>query len=207
MSPVGRTRTAPARDARVGSLAFAFASCQAWDHGYYSAYRRMAEEDLRFVVHLGDYVYEYGIAEHGGVRNVPVPEQFRPECVTLERYRLQYGLYKSDPDLQRAHARFPFVVTWDDHEVQNDYAGLAPEGGDPSPEFAARRAAAYQAYYEHQPLRAAALPQGGNARLYRRLQLGATWPSSACSTGASTAPTSRAATASSRAATPRWTRP
>jgi len=141
-------------------------------HGYYSAYRRMAEEDLDFVVHLGDYVYEYGVAADGLVRQVPVPEQFRPECVTLERYRLQYGLYKSDPDLQRAHARFPFIVTWDDHEVQNDYAGVAPEGGAPSPEFSARRAAAYQAYYEHQPLRAAALPQDGDMRLHRRLTWG-----------------------------------
>ena len=172
VSPVGRTRTAPARHARVDSLAFAFASCQAWDFGYYSAYRRMADEDLAFVVHLGDYLYEYGIDERGGTRNVPVPEQFRPECVTLERYRLQYGLYKSDPDLQRVHQRFPFVVTWDDHEVQNDYAGLSPEDGSEDPNFPARRAAAYQAYYEHQPLRAAAIPEDGQSRLYRRLNWG-----------------------------------
>ena len=93
----------------VRSLAFAFASCQAWDDGYYSAYRRMAEEDLAFVVHLGDYLYEYGIDEHGGFRNVPVPDQFRPECVTLERYRLQYALYKSDPDLQARPPALPLA--------------------------------------------------------------------------------------------------
>ncbi len=172
VSPVGRTRTAPSRDARVNSLAFAFASCQAWDFGYYSAYRRMADEDIRFVVHLGDYLYEYGIDERGGTRDVPVPEQFRPECVTLERYRLQYGLYKSDPDLKRVHQRFPFIVTWDDHEVQNDYAGLSPVDGSEDPNFPARRAAAYQAYYEHLPLRAAAIPQDGQARIYRRLSWG-----------------------------------
>ena len=84
-------------------------------------------------MHLGDYLYEYGIDEHGGYRNVPVPDQFRPESETLERYRLQYALYKSDPDLQRAHQRFPWIVTWDDHEVQNDYAGLAPEDDEPEP--------------------------------------------------------------------------
>jgi alkaline phosphatase D len=165
-------RTAPSRHAQVGSLAFAFASCQAWPHGYYSAYRRMAEEDLHFVVHLGDYIYEDGIDERGGVRNVPVPEQFRPETLTLDRYRLQYGLYKSDPDLQRAHARFPFVVTWDDHEVENDYAGLSPEDGQVNTDFPGRRAAAYQAYYEHQPLRARAIPEDGNMRLYRRMTWG-----------------------------------
>jgi alkaline phosphatase D len=172
LSPIGRTRTAPRPSANIEALAFAFASCQAWDHGYYSAYGRMAEEDLAFVVHLGDYIYEYGVDENGGVRNVPVPDQFRPECVTLERYRLQHALYKSDPDLQRVHQLFPWMIVPDDHEVQNDYAGLHPEGGDPSPEFAARRAAAYQAFYEHIPLRAFSVPRNGTTRLHRRLSWG-----------------------------------
>ena len=172
LSPVGRTRTGPRPGASVRALAFAFASCQRWDEGYYSAYRRLAEEDFEFVVHLGDYLYEYGIDEHGGFRNVPVPDQFRPECETLDRYRLQYSLYKSDPDLKRAHQRFPWIVTWDDHEVQNDYAGLAPVGGEPNPLFTARRAAAYQAFYENIPLRASALPRGGTSLLYRRLTWG-----------------------------------
>jgi alkaline phosphatase D len=171
-SPVGRTRTAPRPWDRVRSLRFAFASCQKWDDGYYSAYRRMAEEDLAFVVHLGDYLYEYGIDERGGFRNVPVPEQFRPECETLERYRIQHALYKSDRDLQRAHRLFPWVVTWDDHEVENDYAGLAPEGGVPNPAFTARRAASYQAFYEHIPLRAEAAPRNGSVRLHRRVDWG-----------------------------------
>ncbi len=172
LSPVGRTRTAPGRSDRVHALAFAFASCQRWDEGYYSAYRRLAEEDVAFVVHLGDYCYEYGIDERGGYRNVPVPDQFRPECETLERYRLQYGLYKSDPDLQRAHQHFPWLVAWDDHEVQNDYAGLSPVEYDPDPAFPARRAAAYQAFYEHLPMRAEARPRGGDSRIYRRMAWG-----------------------------------
>ena len=172
LSPVGRTRTAPRRSDRVGSLAFAFASCQKWDDGYYSAYRRMAEEDIAFVVHLGDYLYEYGIDERGGNRGVPVPDQFRSETETLERYRLQHALYKSDPDLQRAHGLFPWIVTWDDHEVENDYAGLAPEGGEPNPAFTARRAASYQAFYEHIPLRPEAFPRDGAVRLHRRVDWG-----------------------------------
>jgi alkaline phosphatase D len=172
LSPVGRILTAPSRWDSVKSLSFAFASCQKWDDGYYSAFRRMAEEDLSFVVHLGDYLYEYGIDANGGFRSVPVPEQYRPECTTLERYRLQHGLYRSDPDLQRAHQLFPWMIAWDDHEVQNDYAGLAPEGGEPNLEFTARRAAAYQAFWEHIPLRPGTRPRNGSTLLYRRMGWG-----------------------------------
>jgi alkaline phosphatase D len=170
LSPVGHSRTAPERRDRVDSLAFAFASCQRWDEGYYSAYRRMAEEELAFVVHLGDYLYEYGIDANGGFRNVPVPDQFRPETTTLERYRLQHALYKSDLDLQEAHRLFPWLIVWDDHEVQNDYAGLHPEGGEPNPDFTARRAAAYQTFYEHIPLRRESIPRQGKVQLYRRIK-------------------------------------
>ncbi|MGK5534307.1 alkaline phosphatase D family protein [Streptomyces sp. URMC 129] len=169
VSPVGRTRTLPAAHTRVRRLSFAFASCQNWADGYYSAYRNLAEEDLDLVVHLGDYVYEGGIPADGGYRRTPVPAQLRPACRTLDRWRLQYALYKSDPDLQRAHARFPWIVTWDDHEVQNDYAARSSQyEGD----ITALRAAAYQAYYEHQPLRRAAIPRSGEMRLYRRLAYG-----------------------------------
>ena len=202
-----RTITAPARWDHVRDLAFAFASCQTWDDGYYSAYRRMAEEELEFVVHLGDYLYEYGIAATGGFRNVPVPAQFGPDCETLERYRLQYGLYKSDPDLKRAHQKFPWIIAWDDHEVENDYAGLAPVGRPAEPCL-------------HRPaggrlpglLRAHPAPRGGAAAAGACHAstggfAGATWRSSTWSTSASTAATSRAATASSRAARSPWTRP
>ena len=169
LSPVGRTRTTPALDAPVSSLSFAFASCQHWASGYYSAYRHLAEEDLDLVVHLGDYVYEDGIPANGGYRRTPVPAQLRHYCKTIDRWRLQYALYKSDPDLQRAHARFPWVVTWDDHEVQNDYAADASQY---TGNIRQLRAAAYQAYYEHQPLRLASIPSTDEMRLYRGLSYG-----------------------------------
>jgi alkaline phosphatase D len=173
-SPVGRTRTAPERNENVDRLRFAFASCQKWDDGFYSAYRRLAEEDLDLVLHLGDYIYEYGIGPTGGVRHQAVPEAFRPETQSLERHCLQHALYKTDPDLQRAHARFPWIVTWDDHEVENDYTGLISENNDPVDVFRQRRANAYQAYYEHLPLRRPAEPRGRNdeVRLYRDFTYG-----------------------------------
>ena len=175
-SPVGRTTTAPDPRARVDRLTFAFASCQRWDDGYYSPYRHLAEEDIEFVVHLGDYIYEYGIDPNGGYRGVPVPAYFGSETTTLERYRLQHALYRTDPDLQRAHALFPWVVTWDDHEVENDYADEFSEP-DSEPDqdptvFLRRRAAAYQAYYEHLPLRRSSMPRGPDMPIYRRLTYG-----------------------------------
>jgi alkaline phosphatase D len=108
-SPVGRTKTAPDRHEHVRDLTFAFASCQKWDDGFYSAYRRLAEEDLDLVIHLGDYIYEYGVGS-GGVRGVNVPAEFAAECETLARYRLQHSLYKTDPDLQEAHRNFAWAV-------------------------------------------------------------------------------------------------
>ncbi|RAY15251.1 alkaline phosphatase [Actinomadura craniellae] len=162
VSTVGRTRTAPREHGPLGSLSFAFASCQDWSHGFYSAYRNMAEEDLDLVVHLGDYVYEYGIPADGGLRRTPTPDVLREGPLDLDRWRMQYALYKSDPDLQRVHARFPWLVTWDDHEVQNDYAGA--NGG-----ATANRVAAYKAWYEHQPVSRRSLPRkDGSLLLYRR---------------------------------------
>lgn len=164
-SPVGRTRTAPAPGARVERFRFAFASCQNWQDGYYGAYQHMAKEDLDLVVHLGDYIYESAVRENA------VRRHDGPEPVTLEAYRRRYALYKSDPDLQAAHRAFPWIVTPDDHEVQNDYAGSHPQRGDPAI-FLLRRAAAYQAYYEHQPLRHTSIPHGPDIQLYRRLRFG-----------------------------------
>ena len=169
VSQVGRTRTAPARGLRLRSLDLAFASCQKWEEGYYPAYRHMAEEELDVVLHLGDYVYEYEIPADGGLRQVDVPAQLQPAPRTLEQWRMRHALTRSDPDLQRVHTRFPFVCTWDDHEVQNDYANTQSQyEGD----ISALRAAAYQAYYEHLPLRAAAIPRQGRNKLYRRLEFG-----------------------------------
>jgi alkaline phosphatase D len=169
VSPTGRTRTAPAFGCPVGAMTFAFASCQDWASGYYSAYRHLAEEDLDLVLHLGDYVYEGGIPADGGYRQVSTPGVLRDAPRDLERWRMQYALFKSDPDLQRAHARFPWMVTWDDHEVQNDYANTQSQyEGD----IAELRAAAYQAWYEHQPVRRPARPDATGPRIYRRASWG-----------------------------------
>ena len=153
-SPVGRTRTAP--DARRANdrLAFAFVSCQHYETGYYTAYKHIADEDLDLVVHLGDYIYE-GSPIEGRPR-----KHNAAEPKTLNAYRDRYALYHLDPDLQRAHAQFPWIVTWDDHEVDNNYANDVAEDNAPRTEFLERRAGAYQAYYEHMPLRRASMPKG-----------------------------------------------
>ncbi|MGW4997239.1 alkaline phosphatase D family protein [Streptomyces hydrogenans] len=174
-SPVGRTRTAPAPWARPAELRIGAVSCQAFHDGYFTAYRHLADEDLDVVLHLGDYLYEYAVNATGGARaytDRTLPAVFNRETVTLEDYRLRYGLYKADPDLRAAHAAHPFVVTWDDHETENNYAGGIPENGVPPEEFLLRRAAAYRAYWEHQPLRRPQLPEGPDMRLYRRLRFG-----------------------------------
>ncbi|MEU4066137.1 alkaline phosphatase D family protein [Streptomyces wedmorensis] len=174
-SPVGRTRTAPAAHARNAALKLAAVSCQAYHDGYFTAYRHLADEDVDVVFHLGDYLYEYAVSATGGARaytDRTLPAVFARETLTLEDYRLRYALYKSDPDLRAAHAAHPFVVTWDDHETENNYAGGVPENGVPPEEFLLRRAAAYRAYWEHQPLRAPQRPDGPDMRLYRRLRFG-----------------------------------
>jgi alkaline phosphatase D len=178
ISPVGRARTAPAPGAPVDGIAFAFASCQCWYEGYYTAYRHMAAEDLHFVVHLGDYQYEYDVGENAGIRNMQLDPSFRREAVTLPEYRNRYALTKLDADLQAAHAAFSWIKTWDDHEVENNWAGEIAEpdrddlpDGDPA-FFRARKTAAFQAHYEHMPLRLAQLPSGPSSELYRRLGFG-----------------------------------
>jgi alkaline phosphatase D len=165
-SPVGRTRTAPAAASRPDRFALAFASCQHYETGYFTAHRHLAEEDLNLVVFLGDYIYEGGVNERG------VRQHTGPEITTLADYRNRYALYKTDPDLQAAHAAFAWTVTWDDHEVENNYAAGIAQANDPVEQFLQRRAAAYQAYYEHMPLRRAFMPKGPDLRLYRRLRFG-----------------------------------
>jgi len=166
LSPVGRTRTLPAPWASPARLALAVVSCQHFEHGYYTAYRHLAEEDLDLVVHLGDYLYETAPAEGQPRRHTT------PAPTDLAGYRLRHALYRTDPDLQAVHAALPFVLTWDDHEVENDYADDHSERLDPPAAFRRRRAAAYQAYWEHLPLRRRSRPRGPAARLYRRLRFG-----------------------------------
>jgi alkaline phosphatase D len=167
ISPTGRTKTAPAPGAAVPEFRFGMVSCQAWFDGYYTAYRHLAEEDLDLVVHLGDYLYEYGVQTNGGRPDVQLPDKFFTQTIHLSDYRDRYALYKLDPDLQAAHAAAPWIVTWDDHEVVNNYAG--PHH--PSEDFLVRRANAYRAYWEHMPLRPLA-PTGPDLTLYRRFSFG-----------------------------------
>ncbi len=165
-SPVGRTRTAPSAGAPVDRLRFAFASCQHYEDGYYTAYRHMANEDLDLVVHLGDYIYE-----RGGDRD-RIRMHTYGEIISLENYRNRYALYRADPDLQAAHQAFPWILTWDDHEVDNNYAADVPEDEQRRDAFLLRRAAAYQAYYEHMPLRRSSMPRGPDMQLYRQIAFG-----------------------------------
>ena len=173
-TPVARTRTAPAPNGALDRMTFAYSTCQKWEEGFYNAYAHMAEEDLDLVVFLGDYTYEYGIdPATGGVRGVQLPAGYADETVTLDQFRMRHALYKTDADLQRAHARFPFVVTWDDHEVDNNYTGEIPEDGTPPEVFRQRRIAGYQAFYEHLPVRPPALPdRHGRSKLYRTIPWG-----------------------------------
>lgn len=163
-STVGRTRTAPAADANE-PLRFALASCQRFDHGHYAAWRQVANAELDLVLFVGDYIYEYAspptalrLHSGGAVR-------------TLEQYRARYALYKSDPSLQAAHAAMPWLMVWDDHEVDNDYAGL--QGQALQTDFRAQRAAAYRAYWEHMPFPKALRPTGPELRIYGRHDWGA----------------------------------
>jgi len=167
ISPKGRTRTLPTKNSSPEKLRFAFASCQHYETGYYTAYEHMVRENLDLVLHLGDYIYE------GGSRNNGVRRHLGPEIMSLADYRNRYALYKSDEALKSMHAAAPWLVTWDDHEVSNNYAGDISEKTAVSPEqFLKRRAAAYQAYYEHMPLRRASLPNGPDMKIFRRIPFG-----------------------------------
>lgn len=167
VSPTGRTRTLPNPDARVDRMKLGYASCQHFEQGYFAAHRHLVEEDLDLMIFLGDYIYESSwgqnrVREHsdGGI-----------VARTLEAYRNRHAQYKTDRDLQTLHAAVPWLVVWDDHEVANDYAGLDSERLEP--DFARRRAAAYQAYWEHMPLRMSQRPRGADlSRLYGRVQFG-----------------------------------
>lgn len=166
-SPVGRTRTAPAGDVMLARFRFAFASCQHYEYGYFNVLGHMADEDLHAVVHLGDYIYEGGISKGR-------PRQHNSgELVSLDDYRNRYALYRSDQNLQAAHAAFPWIVTWDDHEFDNNYAAdISEEPNIVLQDFLQRRADAYKAFYEHMPLRRSTLPHGPFMQLYRNVSYG-----------------------------------
>jgi alkaline phosphatase D len=174
-SPVGRTRTLPAADANPDKLRFAFASCQHYEQGLFTAYDQMMKDELDLVVHLGDYIYEYAPVDKR-VRKHTGPT--KNKITTLADYRQRYMQYRADPLLHGMHAKCPWLVTPDDHEFDNNYAGevqeAQPKGvakADPA-DFLARRAAAYQAYYEMMPLRPRSLPTGPDMLLYRKAAFG-----------------------------------
>ncbi len=166
-SPVGRARTLPTADAQPEALRFAFASCQHYEAGLYTAYQHMAKDELDLIFHLGDYIYEDGGRE-GRVR-----KHVGGEINSLDDYRIRHAQYRSDPNLQAAHAHCPWFLTWDDHEVDNNYANAISEHeGVDSATLLARRANGYQAYYEMMPLRRRSLPRGPHMQIYRKASYG-----------------------------------
>ncbi|MCC6717320.1 MAG: alkaline phosphatase D family protein [Acetobacteraceae bacterium] len=179
-SPIGRTRTAPAADATPSALRLASAGCQLWETGHFTAWRHIAAEEIDLVCHYGDYIYES--RGHGGApRAIPhVREHHGEECYTLTDYRNRYAQYRGDPDLQAAHHAHPFAMSFDDHEVDNNWAGShSEEDGSPRrpvavpPEiFALRKQIAFQAWYEAMPLRSSQLPRGPEITAWRALRWG-----------------------------------
>ena len=171
-SVVGKTRTAPGPGQTMDNFRFAFASCQRWDHGLYTAYRDMAQQEVDLVVHLGDYIYEYRIGGGDQLREGAFSFAAFSETYSLSQYRFRYALHKLDPHLQEMHRLAPWIVTWDDHEVNNNFFGGILRDEPAAAALLERREAAYRAYYEHQPLREASRPKGPDLQLYRRLSFG-----------------------------------
>jgi alkaline phosphatase D len=169
VSRIGRAVTLAAPGTSVERLGFGFVSCSNYEHGYFSAYRHLADEQPDFVLFLGDYVYEY---PDGRVNEIVRRHSEGVETANLAAYRNRYAQYRLDADLQRLHAEAPALMTWDDHEVQNDYADQWSQNFDDPERFLMRRAAAYQAYYEHMPARAIARPTGPAMRLHDRFGFG-----------------------------------
>jgi alkaline phosphatase D len=188
ISPIGRTRTAPLAGSIPDAFRFAFVSCQNYTNGYYPAYRDLAlqgdlalKDRIELVVHLGDYIYEGAGLSDDRVRD----HAAQAELLSLGDYRIRHAQYRTDPDLQAAHRDLPWLMTWDDHELDNNYANLELEEPVPFEVAAARRAAAYQAYWEHAPLSRSRKPVGKDMNLYRRAHWGRS-PRFTCSTRAST---------------------
>lgn len=171
----GRARTLPAPGSRPAALRFGVAGCQNYEDGLFTAFGHLAREDLAFVYHYGDYIYEYRgdpLRPGRGDPFVPVRQHAGQLLYSLDDYRRRYAQYKADPDLQRAHAAHPFVMSFDDHEVDNNWTRDGDGEGAPPEIFALRRQAAFQAWYEHMPLRRSSLPRGPAIRAHRALRWG-----------------------------------
>ncbi len=174
---VGRSRTLPAPGASVARVRMAVAGCQAYEQGLYTAHQQLAREQLDFVYCYGDYIYEYRGREvyvdraTGEVHN-SVRRSTGDELHSLDDYRRRYAEHKMDVNLMNAHAAHPWFCTWDDHEIDNNWASGIPEDGTPPEIFRLRRIMATQAYYEMMPLRKASFPVGESIRLHRRARFG-----------------------------------
>ncbi|MCZ7460900.1 alkaline phosphatase D family protein [Streptomyces sp. WMMC940] len=170
VSATGRTRTAPAADAAAPGVRFGVVSCANWESGYFAAYRHLAARaDLDAVLHLGDYIYEYGTGGYPADEYVVRRHEPGHEITTLADYRVRHGKYKTDADLQAVHAAHPLVAIWDDHEIANDAWAGGAENHTPGTEgdYAARAAAAKRAYFEWMPVRTST-----EGTVYRRLRFG-----------------------------------
>ena len=174
ISPVGRFKTLPMPEEEVEQFSFAVASCQAWYHGHFTAWRHLTRENIDLILFVGDYIYEYAISKEDNLRRqgVEVPELFAQTVQTLEQYRLRYSLFKSDKHLQAGHAKAPMAVIWDDHEVENNHAGWWSEKGTQKSHFAYQRAAAYRAFYENTPIAPEAFPNGPYSKIYNSFDVG-----------------------------------
>lgn len=177
-SPIGRARTLPLPGSTPRAVRFGVAGCQNYEQGFYTAFRHLAAEDLAFVYHYGDFIYE-GAARAIGPSPTPwgttlqnVRSHIGPECFTLSDYRLRYSQYLTDPDLRAARERHVWLASFDDHEVANNWANLVAPSGAPTEFFALRRQAALQAWYEFMPVRRTSLPKGPDAAMYRRFAVG-----------------------------------
>ncbi|MBL6454802.1 alkaline phosphatase D family protein [Belnapia sp. T6] len=181
-SPVGRSRTAPA-PGTAAPVRFVNAGCQHLEHGWFTAWRHIAEEELEFVFHYGDYIYEFAGRQPGqaGGFGPTIRSHAGGQCRSLEDYRQRYAQYHADPDLAAAHAAHPFIASFDDHEVENNWAGAQSQQDGrsrrhpvalPKAAFLAQRAAAFQAWWEAMPLRRAQRPQGADILAHRRLGFG-----------------------------------
>ena len=176
-STTGRGATLPLAQMRLDRLRFAVAGCQHYEGGLYTAWRKIAQEPIDFVFHYGDYIYEGRDGgpqprKIGGKVMTPIRRHGPVEIQSITDYRQRYALYKSDADLQAAHAAAPWFVSFDDHEVDNNWAGDHDQDGTPPELFLMRRAMAMQAYYEHMPLRRRSMPVSGQMRMYREARFG-----------------------------------
>ncbi|OAN62735.1 alkaline phosphatase D family protein [Sphingomonas sp. TDK1] len=172
----GRVKTLPAAGASVEKARFLVAGCQHYEQGLYTAYAHAAREEADFLFHYGDYIYEGRASpvafDYGGNPRKFIRAHVGEEPFSLDDYRRRYAQYKTDPDLQAAHAATGWYATFDDHEIQNNWVGDRDQNGTPPEAFLLRRAAAFQAWYEHMPVRSTSIPKGDSIQAYRRARFG-----------------------------------